>query len=187
MLSGERASFTDTLLGTTTPTDFAAAMPIALSDTSSDGKLRGGDNNPVLAIIQAYLDGADPMSHAKLAAKAPPMGSVPHHIFQPYGLGDTTAPPATQQDYAVAAALGLVAHDASVMTPDDINKLSEIPAPASGNLMVGGKPITALVREYAADAGKDAHYVVFDLASARADAERFLAGALAGGVPVVGQ
>jgi hypothetical protein len=187
VLSGERGSIMDILLTTKTPRNYAAGLPIAISDAESDGTLRGDLANPVLSLLQAYLDGSDALSYARLAAKAPPSGVTAHHLFQPYGLGDTTSAPAAQKAYAIGARLGLAAHDASVKTPDDVDMLSEIPVPASGNLMSGGKPFTALLREYAADDGKDPHFVALEQASARADAERFLAGLLAGGVPVVGK
>ena len=49
------------------------------------------------------------------------------------------------------------------------------------------KVVTAVVRQYAPAAGNDGHFVAFDLPSARADVERFLAGALSGvGQPQVG-
>jgi hypothetical protein len=115
------------------------------------------------------------------------MGVAPHHVFQPYGQSDTYAPPVTQATWSLAAQLGLVAPDPSVTTPDAIGGLSTIPTPASGNLMIMGKPVSAMVREYAPSAGKDGDFVVFDLASARGDAERFLAGVLNGIVPHVGQ
>jgi hypothetical protein len=186
-LSGEGASLLDALLTKTSPVNLAVAVPFALSDAAGDGTLRGGRNNPVLSLLQAYIDPADPLGYARLAAAAPPAGGAPHHVFQPYGLGDTYAPSIVQQTYALAAGLGLAAPDVSVTTPEPIGALTAIPTPASGNLTVAGKPVTALVRQYAPDKGKDGHFVVFDRPTARGDAERFLTGALGGKVPVVGQ
>src|SRR5262249_26476236 len=129
--------------------NIAGVLPWVLSDAGSDGKLRGGIYHPVLSILQMHMDGGDPVAYARLAAKTPPAGVAAHHVFQPYGLGDTYSPPETELVFALAAALGLVAHDASVTMPDDIGGLTEIPTPASGNLSVGGKTVTAVLRQYA--------------------------------------
>jgi hypothetical protein len=187
VMSGQGASLIDALLTKTSPVNVAAAAPWVLSDVGSDGKLNGGQNNPVLSLLQTYYDGSDTIAYARAVAKAPPMGVTAHHVFQPYGQGDTYAPPVVQATWALAASLGLVAPDPSVTTPDDIGGLSTIPPPASGNLMTNGKAVTAVVREYAPSAGKDGHFVAFDLPSARGDTERFLAGTLSGIVPHVGQ
>jgi hypothetical protein len=185
-LSGEGASLLDALLTKTSPVNLAAAVPFALSDVSGDGSLRGGRNHPVLSLLQTYIDGADPLAYARLAAAAPPDGQAPHHVFQPYGLGDTYAPSIVQQTYVLAAGLGLVEADASAAKPDAIGALVPMPEPASGNLDVAGKKVTALAREYGPDAGKDGHFVAFDTKSARSDVERFLAGVLVGATPRVG-
>jgi hypothetical protein len=186
VLSGEGASLTDALLTKTNPVDVAAAVPIALEDIGPDGTLPGGTFHPVLSLLQMYIDPADPVNFGGLIAANPPGGVLAHHVFQPYGQLDTYAPPVTEATYALAAQLGLVAHDTTVTTPDPIGDLTEIPSPASGNLTVGGKPITALVREYAPMAGQDGHFVAFNDPTARADVERFLAQVLEGKVPQVG-
>ncbi len=187
VLSGQSASLIDTLLTKTNPVNLAAAVPFALQDVGADGKLNGGQDHPVLSLLQTYMDGSDPLAYAALAAATPPTGVTAHHLFQPYGLGDTYAPPVTQATYALAATLGLVAADPSVKTPDPIGMLATIPTPASGNLMVAGKPVSALIREYQPASTYDGDLVAFDLASARADAERFLAGVMSGIVPQVGK
>jgi hypothetical protein len=187
VLSGAGGSLIDAMLHKTSPVNIAAVVPFVLSDVASDGTLVGGTNHPVLSVLQTWIDPADPLSYARLASKAPPAAIPAHHLFQPYGQGDTYAPPETERAYAIGAALGLVAHDASVATPDDIAMLPEIPTPASGNLTVNAKVVTAVVRQYRAGAGKDGHFVAFDVPSARADVERFLAGAMSGIVPRVGQ
>jgi hypothetical protein len=51
---------------------------------------------------------------------------------------------------------------------------------------VNGKVVTAFVRQYAPSSSNDGHFVVFDVPSATADAQRFLAGALSGIAPHAG-
>ncbi len=186
VVSGAGGSLIDAMLHKTSPVNISAVVPFVLSDVGSDGTLRGGTNHPVLSVLQTWIDPADPLSYARLASKAPPTGIAAHHLFQPYGLGDTFSPPETERAYAIGAALGLAAHDASVGTPDDIAMLTELPVPVSGNLTTNGKTVTAIVRQYAPASGDDGHFVAFDVPSARADVERFLAGAMSGIVPRVG-
>ncbi len=185
-LSGEGGSLIDALLTKTSPVNIAAAVPFALEDMAKDGTLVGGPHHPVLTLLQTYVDGADPVNYGAIIASAPLAGMNPHHVFQPYGQKDTYSPPAVEAVYAIAAGLTPVNHDASVMKADDIAGRPESAPPLSGNLTVGMKKITAALRQYAPAAGKDGHFVAFDVATARADTERFLAGVLNGSVPRVG-
>ncbi len=187
VFSGQGASLIDALLNKTSPVNIAAAVPFALQDPDGEGKLAGGAHHPVLSLLQTYIDGADPLNYGALVAATPPMGVNAHSVFQPYGQLDTYSPPVVEATYALAAELAIVAHDASVSKPDDIGGQSESPAPLSGNLTSGGKKVTAALRQYAPAMGKDGHFVSFDVMSARADTERFLAGVLNGVVPRVGQ
>lgn len=186
VLTGAGASLRDALLTKTSPQNVAAIAPWVLGDAAADGTLSGGVDHPALALVQMFMDGSDPVAYGALAAIAPPPGVAAHHLLQIYGLADSYAPSVVQATYALAAQLGLVVHDASVATPEPIGSLAELPVPASGNLVVGGKTVSAYVREYAPTAPADGHFVAFDVPQARADAERFLARALAGGVPRVG-
>ena len=61
-----------------------------------------------------------------------------------------------------------------------------LPAPLKGNVTVATKSYTAAVREYAATAGKDGHFVAFGNPVAQADIARFLSQLASGSVPEVG-
>ena len=193
VLSGNGASLMHALLTKTAPENIAAAVPFALGgDYGSDGKLSGGDLHPVLTILQQWIDPADPLNFAKAIGSAPDTGIKPKSVFQTYGLGDTYSPPLTMKMYALAAGLDLAVHDPSVTTADDLG-LKETKVPVSSNFTVPGVPpaldqkVTLAVREYENAAGKDGHFVVFDVTTANADAVRFLSMAASGQVPEVGQ
>jgi hypothetical protein len=187
VLSGNGASIAHALLSKTAPENIAAALPFALGgDFQSDGKLFGEENHPVLTLLDQWIGPADPLNFARSIARNPIAPQKPKSVFQPYGLGDTYSPPVTMQMYAVAAGLPVAAHDPSVATPDSIGGATEQAVPLSGNFATGGTTVTLAVREYKNAAGKDGHFVVFDVPSANADAVRFLAGAAAGSVPIVG-
>src|SRR5882672_6580341 len=99
VLSGEGASVIDALLGKKSPVDIADALPVALEDDPA----KVGPYHPVLALLQNDLDGVDPLNHARSLVVSPVSVAALKHVFQPYGQGDTYAPPATQQAFAVAA------------------------------------------------------------------------------------
>ncbi|HEY6460168.1 MAG TPA: hypothetical protein VIY73_08450, partial [Polyangiaceae bacterium] len=107
------------------------------------------------------------------------------HVFQPYGQGDTYAPPVTQQIFALAAQLGQVAPPAGV-TPDTFLSAPALPGPAGRNVTVNGVTLTALLRQYAPASTYDGHFVAYDDAAAEADVDAFIAQCVAGKTPTIG-
>src|SRR4029077_1627819 len=121
--------------------------------------------HPVLALLQAALDQADPLNHAAAIVSAPNSTGTAKHLFQPYGLGDTFAPPPTEATFAIAGRLGVAAASSTVTTPDAIGGSTPAVARVSANLTVAGKKNTACVREYQ-PSGYDGHFVAFKNADA---------------------
>jgi hypothetical protein len=185
VLSGEGASLMDALINKTNPVNIAAALPVALEDPKVD------INHPVLSLLQGDLGLVDPLNHAMALVKAPIAAANQKHIFQPFGQGDTYAPPATEETFALAAMLTEAAPPAGV-TDMPMWMNSPPPVPVGGNAMVtppGGMnmAITAIVRQYAPDATYDGHFVAFKNMAAEADVDHFLADALARKTPMVGR
>ncbi len=178
VLSGEGASLIDALLSKRSPVDIADAVPFALQDPGVS------TSHPVLAVMQNAIDVADPLNHARALAAAPVAPVTAKHVFQPYGLGDTYAPPVTEATYALAAGLGLAQASPSASPPDAIGGLTAVAVPAPGNLQSGA--VSAYVREYGPN-GYDGHFVAFREAVAQKDVAHFLVDALAGKVPKVGR
>ncbi len=181
VLSGEGASLIDALLSKKSPVDIAAAVPVALEDPGNVSIY-----HPVLALFQNDLDLVDPLNHAPLLVVNPIAMANQKHIFQPYGQGDTFAPPATEQAFALAAQLGHASPPTGV-TDDAFGSATPLPVPAGGNVSVMGAPITAIVRQYAPAGSNDGHFVSFDDPQAKADVDHFLADTLAGKTPQVGR
>jgi hypothetical protein len=179
VLSGEGAGLIEGLLGKKNPVDIADALPFVLEDMTVDVY------HPVLSILQNAIDPADPLNHANGFVTAPVAGASAKQLFQPYGIGDTYAPPKTEQAFAIAAALGIAVPPAGV-TPDMFSSATPISVPAGSNATVVGVPLTAIVREYQPN-GFDGHFVAFQDATAEADVNHFLADALLGKVPLVGR
>jgi hypothetical protein len=188
VLSGNGASLMHALLSKTAPQNIAVAVPFALgADYDNKRRLFGGENHPVLTILQQWIDPGDPLNFGGVIGRQPGTGMPVKSIFQTYGIGDTYAPPVTLQTYAIAADLTLAAHDPSVTTPDAISNFTELPVPLKGNFAKDGKTVTLAVREYQNASGKDGHFVVFDVPSATEDVARFLSMAAGGQVPQVGK
>jgi hypothetical protein len=179
VLSGEGASLVDALLTKQNPVDVAAVVPTVLEDPAI------GVYHPALALFQNALDLADPLNHASAIAASPLSSIGPKHLFQPYGIGDTYAPPVTEQTFAIAAGLGVASPPSSVTSPDAIGGITPTPVPASANLGTS-KNITGFVREYVSQGSYDPHFVAFDQIDAEQDVARFLADVESGAIPKVG-
>lgn len=199
VLSGNGASLMDALLTKTQPVNLAVGFPFAIGgDYDAQKHLFGGIDHPVLTLMQQWIDPGDPLNYGSKIARIPNSGIRSKSVFQTYGLGDTYSPPATMATYALAAGLDLAAHDTSVANAqtladggvlvhsDPIGSLVEQPVPLSGNFTSTTGIVTLAVREYQNSAG-DGHFVVFEVPGANQDAVRFLAGAVSGQTPVVGQ
>ncbi|HEX4445862.1 MAG TPA: hypothetical protein VH044_03975 [Polyangiaceae bacterium] len=182
VLSGEGASVIDGLLGKKNPVDIADVLPVALEEDPS----KMGVYHPVLALLQNDLDGVDPLNHASALVFGPTSAAVQKHVFQPYGQGDTYAPPTTEQTFAIAARLTEVAPGGGATGTTPVAGVP-LPAPLGGNASVLGMLLTAVVRQYAPDATYDGHFVVYDNAAAEADVDHFVGDALAGKAPKVGR
>jgi hypothetical protein len=186
VVAGMGAGSREDLVARSSPVNLAAILPFALGDAASDGKLRHGSRNVAVNLLQHGLEGGDAVLYAPLVVATPPPGIAAHNNLQIYGTADTWTPADGQAGWALGAGLDLVDPDASVGMPDPIGNLMPVAPPWSGNRVVGGKTVSAFVRQYSPAAPADGHFVVFDVASAGSDALRFLAGALLGGAPQVG-
>jgi hypothetical protein len=180
VLSGEGASLEDALVTKKSPVDIADALPAVLEDTKVDV------NHPVLALLQADLGVVDPLNYGAAFFASPVSPADAKHVFQPYGQNDTYAPPVTELTFAIAAQLAEVASPAGVPGPS-LFGTTPLKAPIGGNAMIGGKPYTAIVRQYAPDSTYDGHFVAYKNAAGEADVDHFLADALSGKVPAVGR
>jgi hypothetical protein len=181
VLSGEGASLIDALLNKKNPVDIAAVVPVVLEDPGNVSS-----DHPVLSLLQNDLDLVDPLNYAGALVVNPIAAANQKHVFQPYGQGDTYAPPATEQIFAIAAQLG-EASPPSGVTDDAFGSLSPMMVPIGGNQMIQGMPMTAIVRQYAPDSTYDGHFVSFQNMQAESDVDHFLADAASGKVPKVGR
>jgi hypothetical protein len=183
VLSGNGAGLVGALLSKTSPQDIPLLLPLLLEDTHF---YELGEFHPVFSILQHWIEPADPVNFALAITREPIQGHQAKHLFQTYGLGDTFAPPVTLATFAIAGGLALVQPDTSVAKADPIGSLVPTRTPAGGNVVVGGRPFTLGVREYAPPLGSDGHYVAFDVPNANQDVVRFLSMIALGQVPDIG-
>ncbi len=182
VLSGEGASVIDGLLGKKNPVDIADVLPFVLEEDPS----KMGVDHPVLGLLQNDLDLVDPLNYGSALVANPVAAPNQKHVFQPYGQNDTYAPPVTEQTFAIAAQLA-EASPPSGVTSDPIWGNPPIMVPAGANANVNGKPITAIVRQYAPGMSYDGHFVAYQNSTAETDVNHFLADALSGKAPLVGR
>jgi hypothetical protein len=147
-----------------------------------------GDANPVLALMQGYLDSSDPVNFAR-QLHLEPTDTAPdgHDAFLVYGLFDSFTPEVSQKAYADAAALVAVDMDLT-------QAFNEKESPLQGNVTPGNIARTVGLRTYDPttdainpDLVQDGHFVSTTTRKGSADVRRFLSQVLAGEIPQIGQ
>jgi dienelactone hydrolase len=164
VLSGAGGLLYFSLLYKTEPVDIAGLAQALIRDYPLD------EFNPVLALLQGWIDVSDATAFAPLLVRRPLDGIGAKDIYQSEGFTDRYTP--TVSIEALATAIG----------GQQVNPvIQDIPglalrgsaigdAPVSGNL--DGK--TAVLMQYEQRSDSDGHYVVFDVPSAEEQSARFL-------------
>lgn len=177
ILSGAGGSLTLSLLNKTSPEDIAGAVDFALTDGA------GGANqyDPLLALLQWWIDPVDPLNVARQYWREVPEGEPGTHVFMSYGVGDTFTPEPNMQ--AFGEALGVRLGTPAVQT---VPGWGTSPYPVSGNVATNGEPTTA-IGVTGVPSGFDGHFIVFRDAVVRARSLEFLGTAVRDGVPSVSE
>jgi hypothetical protein len=133
---------------------------------------------PPMTLAQTIVDPVDPVNYARYLAREPAFGP-PKSIYMsegvgPDGEGDSYAPPRGCEALAMAA--GLPIQTPIIHPPEDAawGGLEPVTIPAeglSGNL--GGGMASGVLAQWAPEED-DGHFVVFDIAGARAQSSEFL-------------
>jgi len=177
VFSGQGASLGDALTTKTSPVNIKDVMWIALSEAHS--KAVDG-NHPVIALLQAWADPADPLHYARkdvvVPGSSPTTPALLRNVFQLMGKDDTFTPLQVQANFAMAAGLLFVG-------PKVIDEFPTPAASAEGNIVVGTMKSTAAFRQYAPPTMRDGHFVAFDVDQARTDVTKFLVSSSKGLVP----
>lgn len=177
VLSGAGGSLTLSLLNKTSPEDIAGAVDFALTDGTGEAT----QFDPLLALLQWWIDPVDPLNVARQYWRSVPEESVGTHIFMSYGYGDTYTPEPNMQAFAGAAGLSL-----GTPAEGSLSGLRESAYPVSGNVAANGEPITAIIVP-GSPSGYDGHFVVFRNDAVQRRSLEFLGTGVRDGVPTVSQ
>ena len=165
VLSGTGALLFEGLLGKTLPIDISAITATYIPDNPLD------EFNPVLAMLQTWVERSESANYAPLIARAPITGDdgqklAPKDVYQSEGIVDHWAPNRGLE--AMATALGgnqILWIDSGRPWPAvkglELRGREQLAAPVSGNL--AGK--TVVLAQYRQAPGSDGHFVaseVFD-------------------------
>lgn len=175
VFSGQGAGLIDSLLSKTQPVNIKDSLWIALSESSPTAI---GEFHPVLSLLQSWTDPSDPLHVAQQDIVVPGATPFARHVFQLVGKGDTYSPFNPQINYAFTAQLAWVG---PVVEPIGDNK----PVDSVQGNAGGAAKVTAAFRQYTPAAGRDGHFVAFDVDQAKGDLSAFLARVSRGETPKI--
>jgi hypothetical protein len=136
--------------------------------------------HPCMSLFQDIIDVEDPLHYARFQAVEARMGFEPKSIYMteginPNGTGDNYAPPPGIEAHALAMGLPLQLpdqHDIPQLAWGGPSPTMVPTAGLTGNLAAG--KASGILAQWAVPAGKDGHFVVFDVPAAQEQAAQFL-------------
>ena len=131
------------------------------------------DTHPVLNLFGAFGESSDPANFARRMFREPLADVPPKSLFLSLGLGDTDTPNPTTWSYALASGTPPVLPMLQDVETLALAGLAWTSPPLASNLLDG--KVTAGLLQYTPPAGKDGHFVIFDVLTARNQSNRFLA------------
>ena len=175
VFSGAGGNIVLSLLNKTEPIDIAGLLKILIRDEPLD------EFNPMLGLIQGYLDRSDSVNFGPLINTRPPEGRSPIDVFHSLGVTDNFTPVPSIK--ALSTSLGVAPLNPLIESIEglEIRGLAPVDAPITGNI----SGVTGVVGQYNAAPGSDGHFVLFDIASARRQSIQFLATLATNGVATV--
>ena len=182
VLSGSSSVFSITLIDKTSPQPSIAGLVKGVIGLKPADYEEMSSFHPAVSLAQAIVDVLDPIHYVGAIARSPRPGFAPKSVYQtegvnPDGTGDTYAPPHGIEAQALATGLSPMSPVVHVIPEAGWGGVTAITIPPgglSGNL-AGGKA-SGVLAQWQPAAGKDGHFVVFDVAAARAQAAQFLRG-----------
>lgn len=164
VLSGAGGLLYLSMILKTEPLDVAGIVAAFIRDYPLD------EFNPVLALLQGYMDRSDPVSYGPLLSRRPLDGVPAKPIFQSEGFTDRYTPVPSIEALAVSIGGNQVSPVIDEIEGFALRGRPALDAPVSGNL----DGITAVLLQYNEASGSDGHFVVFDIPAARTQSIQFL-------------
>lgn len=183
VLSGAGGSIAIALLEKTEPINIPNLITAALGLSLGEFVTL----HPVVSLLQMLVDPSDPQHYGRYIIREPRPMMRPAHVYQTQGFIDRYAPPAGIAALALSIGLPLTL---PVVFPEPgyalvSGTLSRLPL--RGNLGTTATPVSGSWMQFDSEVGRDGHFVVFDIPSARLRAAAFLGTAARdpAGVPTV--
>jgi dienelactone hydrolase len=170
VLSGAGAVLYLSLLTKTKPVDVASIVATAIRDPSLD------QNDPILAILQMWIEQSDPANYGPHLVRAPlpnpeGQGAMPAKpIYQSEGFDDSYAPPPTIEAFATSIGGSQVMPTIAPIEGLSLRGQQVLNAPVMDNL----DGVTTVLLQYHQATGSDGHFVVFDVPAAEQQSSQFL-------------
>jgi hypothetical protein len=124
----------------------------------------------MLALVQMFIEPADPTNYGPLLVADPPAGIEPKDIFQSEGLIDHYTPPLNIEALGVSTQASPVAPVLVDVEGFSLRGIDVLVAPVEANL--NGR--TAVFLQYEAPPDSDGHFVVFRVPAAQKQHAEFL-------------
>jgi len=164
VLSGAGAVLYLSLLTKTEPVDIASIVASAVRDPNLD------ENDPILAILQMWIERSDPANYGAQLARRPRDGMAPKPIFQSEGFVDSYAPPPTIEAFAVSIGGNQVLPTKTTIDGLSLRDRPVLTAPVMNNL----NGVTVVLLQYDQAGANDGHFVIFDVPAAETQSSQFL-------------
>jgi predicted esterase len=164
ILSGAGGLIYWALLLKTQPIDIPGLLGTFVRDVPLD------EFNNVLALVQMFIEPADPINYARLITLEPPPGVPLRDVFQSQGFVDHYTPPPCIEAFGVALGGSPVAPLLEPLEGFALAARATLEAPVTANL--GER--TVVFHQYPAAPGSDGHFVDFDDPDARRQSVEFL-------------
>jgi hypothetical protein len=196
LLSGAGGSWIENIIFKLKPVAVRPLAEILLDYNMDQRDLTELD--PALTIVQWGAEPADSQVYVRAVIDEPLAGAQPRHMLMMQGIVDHYILPQIANSTSLGMGLDLAGPALDEQTPELASMMAlgplltysghaKIALPASGNRMVGGTPITAIVTQNPGDNIEDGHEVVFQTDPPKHEYRCFLTTWLAGGVPKVPQ
>ncbi|MBS2023374.1 MAG: hypothetical protein JST92_13265 [Deltaproteobacteria bacterium] len=172
VFSGTGGVLAITVLQRKDPVDFKALAESLLNIT---GKEELEPFHPVLALVQTFIEPADPLNYARHFQQRP-LSSGPRDLLIFEGLLDQFTPAETSEAFGAAARVdigGTLSHAGPAYT---LLGLANKPLPLSGNIALGATPRTGALLQFP----NNDHFAIFDNPQARCRMNGFVQSAFSG-------
>jgi len=152
------------LLLKTEPVDITALIATVIRDEPLD------EFNPLLALVQTYLDRADGANYARYILREPRAGTQAKNVLMGEGFVDRFTPPPSIEALAVAFGVEVAEPVVAPIEGMALRGIGSRATPIANN--VDGA--TGVLVQYQEVADSDGHFIFFDVPEARLQAIEFL-------------